>query len=76
MAIIILVGTEEDLRRGTGERALITSEAQAVLKVGGRLFREMTQRGDLVPCDEQLGNYCLYLAKDVERLRQQRMKRY
>jgi hypothetical protein len=76
LAIIIMVGTEEALRRGSGERALTTVEAQTVLRLRDRAFRELMNRGEITPYEERLGNYQLFLARDVEELRQQRLKRF
>lgn len=77
MAIIVLVGKDEEtLRRGHGERALTTTEAQAVLKLRERRFRELIDQGELTPYEERLGNFQLFLASDVEALRQRRLKRF
>lgn len=77
MAIIIWVAeNERDLEAGRGQRALITTEAQAVLKLNEKAFRELLTKGEITPYEEKLGNYTLYLARDVEELRQKRLKRF
>ncbi len=77
MAIVIFAGKDEEtLRRGNGDRVLTTMEVQAILKVGDRALRHLILRGDLTPWEERLGNYQLFLADDVERVRQSRLKRF
>lgn len=58
------------------QRALTTTEAQAMLLLGNRRFRELLNNGEITPYEERLGNYQLFLAKDVEELRQKRLKRF
>lgn len=58
------------------QRALTTTEAQAVLLLKHRAFRELLTNGEITPYEERLGNYQLFLARDVEDLRQRRLKRF
>lgn len=75
MAIIIMVGAEGSSPEKF-ERALTTTEAAAVLMPTHRRLRELLNNGEITPYEEQLGNYQLFLARDVEDLRQRRLKRF
>lgn len=75
MAIIIMVGAEGSSPEKF-ERALTTTEAAAVLMLTHRRLRELLNNGEITPYEEQLGNYQLFLARDVEDLRQRRLKRF
>lgn len=75
MPIVILVGETSEIERGRGRPALTRTQAAARLGVGEKSLYQMIERMELTPYNERLFNSPLFLAEEVESLREKRMKR-
>lgn len=76
MAIIVIVGTEDELKHNKGRVGLTTSQASARLGISDRAFYKLVDKGEIAPYDERLGPLTFYEEPDIERLRQDRLRRY
>jgi len=74
--IVVLVGTEEELKNGKGRVGLSAEAAASRLNIGGRGFRKLVANGEISPYEERLGPLTFYEEPDVEKLRQTRLRRY
>ena len=75
MPIAILVADDEgDFRKKAGRLALTTSQAANHLGVHSKTFEAFVQSGRISPWPEMLANFRLYLADDVERLKEERAR--
>ena len=76
MAIVVFVGTEEELKANRGRVALTFSQTAARLHLGERQLQRLVSTGEISPYEEQLGPIRFFEEPDVERLRVSRLKRY
>lgn len=83
MPIIIIAGTDDELSALTknmkpdwGEVMLTRTQAAARLGVAEKRVTQFVAEDKLTPYDEKLFQVPLYSSKDVEQLRQSRLKQY
>lgn len=75
MPIAILVAKNEgDFRSRTGRLAMTMSQAAAHLGVHHKTFEGFEQEGRIEPWPERLGPFKLYLADEVEKLKEERAR--
>lgn len=75
MPIAILVAEDEgDFRKKLGRLAMTTAQAAGHLGVHAKTFEGMVEEGKVAPWPEMFGNYRLYLADDIEKLKQDRAR--
>jgi hypothetical protein len=76
MPFLIVWAEKQESLKTDAQEALTRAQACAALGlVSERALNTALARGDLSPCPERIGNVQLFLANDVEELRQSRLKR-
>jgi DNA polymerase III delta subunit len=76
MPIVIIAGTDDEIKAGKAQTMLTRTQAAARLGVTERRIKEFVDNADLTPYEERLFHIPLFAANDVEELRQSRLKRY
>jgi predicted DNA-binding transcriptional regulator AlpA len=74
MPIVILVGEAEEIAAGKGRQALTRTQAAARLGIAEKSIYRLIENMELTPYPERLFNSPLFLADEVEELRQKRLK--
>jgi len=72
--ILIVAGTEPELKTGKGEAMLFLTQAAARLGVTERTLRLYVEAGKITPYDERLMGSLLFPEAEVERFKLGRMK--
>jgi hypothetical protein len=75
MPIAFIAGTDEQIKAGKGELLLTTTQAAARLGMNERRLRMLVEQNVLTPYDERIFNVPLFVAKEIEQLRESRLKR-
>lgn len=75
MPIAFIAGTDEQIQAGKGELLLTTTQAAARLGMNERRLRMLVEEGKLKAYGERYCNVPLFVAKDVETLREAQLKR-
>lgn len=76
VAIIVLVGSQQEMEAGKGRVGLTAGQAAVRLNIGERTFRQLIEDGEISPYEEQLGPMKFFEEPDVEELRKKRLRRY
>ncbi len=74
MPIMIVVGSEEELKAGRGEPALTFTQAAARLGVTVLTLRKYIEKALITPFEERLSGALLFPESAVEQLRQSRLR--
>lgn len=74
MPILIVAGSQEQLKQGKGESMLTITQAAARLGVGERTLRIYVGKGRITPYDERLMGCLLFSEPSVEELKESMMK--
>lgn len=76
MPFILLYGTHDDVKSGTGRPVVTKTQAAARLGVAERTFDRFIEMANITPCDERFGNRPVFFEEDIETIKANREKNY
>ncbi len=75
MPIAFIGGTDEQIKAGKGDLLITRTQAAARLGMNEKRFSTLIEKDLITPYEERICNMPLFLADDVEKLRESRLKR-